>query len=134
MSEVITDKLTGRATAGDVTITSGTTTMQLQEGVAVVYFTVSTFGTAAVNQSNNVTSLVDSGTGHFKLNFTNNMSNDEWSAAVCGGDVAYNLNHRAYGNATLGPTTAKGEFASRDMGNVARDTPGNTGSIFGGLA
>ena len=39
MSEIITDKLTGKTSAGDVTITSegGSATMQLQQGVAKVW-------------------------------------------------------------------------------------------------
>ena len=71
MSEIITDKLTGRATAGDVTITAGSYTMQLQKGMLLAY---STHGTDAVlDKSLNISSVTDNGTGSFTSTYTNNV-------------------------------------------------------------
>ena len=84
MSEVITDKLTGRATAGDVTITSegGSATMQLQQGLAKAWLSGS--NAAVVSDSLNIASGTDNGTGDYTYAFTNNMSNANWSASgVC---------------------------------------------------
>jgi hypothetical protein len=79
MSEVITDKLTGRATAGDVTITSegGSATMQLQQGVAKAWLHLSTDTT---EDSLNITSVADNGTGDHSPSLTNAMSNSNYSA------------------------------------------------------
>ena len=83
MSEVITDKLTGRATAGDVTITSegGSATMQLQQGVAKAWAR----GTpSAFSDSHNFTTFTDNGTGDYTFSFTNNMNNNLWSPTTAG--------------------------------------------------
>ena len=76
------DTIADNAGTGPVTLT--------KQEAAKVYITVDTSGTAEIDSSFNVASMVDSGTGHFKINFTNNMSDSNWPAAVCGGDVAYN--------------------------------------------
>ena len=78
MSEVITDKLTGRATAGDVTITSegGSATMQLQQGVAKQWCSFDgTASTLSLDDSLNTSGLTDNATGNYSCAFTNNMSN-----------------------------------------------------------
>ena len=72
MSEIITDKLTGKATAGNVTITDGSVTMKLQDGVAKAYINQNQ-GTSIV-KSFAVSSLVDNATGDYIVNLSNNMS------------------------------------------------------------
>jgi len=76
MSEVITDKLTGRATAGNVTITSegGSATMQLQQGLAKAWAQIDGTGTTVVDASLNVSSITDDGTGEPWPNLTNAFS------------------------------------------------------------
>jgi len=77
MSEVITDKLTGRATAGDVTITSegGSATMQLQQGVEKAWAYLST-NAYTVSNSLNIASSIDNGTARPEVNFTNVFDNN----------------------------------------------------------
>ena len=74
MSEVITDKLTGRATAGDVTITSegGSATMQLQQGLIKMNCSF-VQSSATVQDSLNITSLTDLYVGGTRANYTNNF-------------------------------------------------------------
>jgi hypothetical protein len=81
MSEVITDKLTGRATAGDVTITGegGTGTMQLQNGVLKAWRKYTTVTTTANTDSFNFSSITDNGTGDTSHGFTNNMNNSTYT-------------------------------------------------------
>jgi len=86
MSEVITDKLTGRATAGDVTITSegGSATMQLQQGVAkcwgnIAQGTTSSPAVTSLEDSLNCSSITDDATGKSSITRTNNMNNDDYS-------------------------------------------------------
>jgi hypothetical protein len=67
------DELQGKTSAGAVTITSGTATMSLQEGVAkhfVNYDAPNTTTDSSFNQS----SLTDYATGEFKSLFTNSFS------------------------------------------------------------
>ena len=86
MREVIADKLTGRATAGDVTITSegGSATMQLQQGVAKGWMKYNQVSTV-VDDSFNVSSVGDDATGDFSQNHTNNMSNANYSTNITTG-------------------------------------------------
>ena len=78
MSEIITDKLTGKTSAGDVTITSegGSATMQLQQGVAKCWCSLNGTGTIAVRDSFNTSSLTDNGAATYTVNINNDMSGD----------------------------------------------------------
>ena len=80
MSEIITDKLTGKASAGDVTITSegGSATMQLQQSLAKAWANYEA-NPAGFRDSFNSASLTDNGTGDFTTAFTNAMSNDDYA-------------------------------------------------------
>jgi len=82
MSEVITDKLTGKTSAGDVTITSegGAVTMQLQQGLAKAWGSIDQDSTGhPVYDSFNVTSTADSSTGETTVTYINVMSNNNYS-------------------------------------------------------
>ena len=74
MSEIITNKLTGKTAAGNVTITSegGSATMQLQAGVAKHFIVYDE--TQTIDNSLNNSSITDIGTGNHKFAFTNNFS------------------------------------------------------------
>ena len=82
MSEIITNNLTGKAAAGNVTITSegGAATMQLQQGVAKawVHFNAST-GTPTAQGSLNLSSITDSGVGVFQPTYSSTFANDDYS-------------------------------------------------------
>ena len=75
MSTVKTNTLTGTTTAGSISVTGegNSTTTNLQQGLCKAYAT----HTAAVSvlDSFNESSVSDTGTGHFGLNFTSNMAN-----------------------------------------------------------
>lgn len=75
MSEIITNKLTGKTAAGNVTITDGSATMQLQAGVAKHFIVYN--NTQTISDSLNNTSITDLGTGNHKFAFTNNFSASE---------------------------------------------------------
>ena len=83
MSEIITDKLTGKASAGDVTITSegGSATMQLQQGVAKQWAKTNAAGTS-IEDSNNTSSLTDNGTGDQTITMSNAMSNALYAVSI----------------------------------------------------
>ena len=77
MSEIKTDKLTGVGTAGSIVVTGegNSTTTNLQQGLAKVWVRFNGSSTIAVDDSLNVASLTDVGTGDYQVNFTNNMGN-----------------------------------------------------------
>jgi len=119
MSEIITDKLTGKTAAGDVTITSegGSATMQLQQGVAKVWVKFSGTGTIAVDDSLNVGSLTDHGTGNYQVNFSNNMGNADYSD-VCNSSNFMALNGVADTTSGLRVGTYGSSFTLADAGRV----------------
>ena len=82
MSEIITNKLTGKTAAGDVTITSegGSATMQLQQGVAKAWVNFNGRGTLAVQDSLNYTSVTDNQAGDYTSAYVNNFGNANYTA------------------------------------------------------
>ena len=77
MSEIIVDDLTGKTSAGDITVTSegGAATMQLQQGLAKAWSTVDQGGTMAFLDSFNCASLTDNGTGQTTITFSSAFGN-----------------------------------------------------------
>ena len=80
MSTILVDNLTGKTSAGDITVTSegGAATQSLQQGLAKAW--ISMTSAAVLQDSINVASAVDNGTGDFQVNFSNNMNNSDYSA------------------------------------------------------
>ena len=83
MSEIITNKLTGKTAAGNVTITSegGSATIQLQQGVAKAWLNLNGTGTIATRDSFNVSGVVDNGLGNYTTSFTSSFDNTDYSHA-----------------------------------------------------
>jgi hypothetical protein len=82
MSEIKVDTLTGKTSAGDITVTSegGAATMQLQQGLAKSW--INHFEGTSVNDSLNCTSLVDNGTGYYNHSFVNAHANKYYAATA----------------------------------------------------
>jgi len=74
MSTIIADNLTGKTAAGNVTVTSegGAATFQLQQGLAKCWHDAN--NAAVLEDSLNISSSVDNGTGNYQFNINNNMS------------------------------------------------------------
>ena len=85
MSQVITDKLTGKTSAGDVEVTSegGAVTFQLQQGLIKAWFQFNS--DASLQDSFNTASCTDNGTGSFTQNHTNNMANSDYAFVAMAG-------------------------------------------------
>jgi len=128
MSEIITDKLTGKTSAGDVTITSegGSATMQLQQGLAKLWMQGQ--GDATVTDSFNQASMTDIGTGFFSSNFSNNMNNDDYSGLTTGNSG----DHLISGTSTT--TTSGCRFDHYNQSNNSTDAGLHCVAIFGDLA
>ena len=88
MSTILVDNLTGKTSAGSITVTSegGAATQSLQQGLAKAWVNFNGTGTVAINDSLNVASLTDNGTGNYSNNLTNSMSAANFSS-FAGGDV-----------------------------------------------
>ena len=111
MSEILVDNLTGKTSAGDITVTSegGAATQSLQQGLAKAWFHFDQTGTPAIDDSLNVSSLDDDGTAQATINYTNNMSGSHYAVA---GDHA-NLN--------AGSTMRSMNFHTSTTSNVEMD-------------
>ena len=107
MSEILVDNLTGKTSAGDITVTSegGAATQSLQQGLAKAWiFTTDT--TAYVpTGSVNVSSMTDNGTGRPETNFTNNFNDTNVVGGFDGG------NNRVVGSYTTDGGITTSSFA-----------------------
>ncbi len=83
MSEIKVDNLTGKTTAGDITVTSegGAATMQLQQGLVKVW-NLATQPSATSLDSLNIASMTDAGTGIMYHHFANSMNNANFSISL----------------------------------------------------
>ena len=93
MSTIIADNLTGKTSAGSITVTSegGAATQSLQQGLAKAWVNFNGTGTIAARDSLNLTSLTDNGTGDYTVSYTNNMNNVNYSHLLnCNNSVSFN--------------------------------------------
>ena len=134
MSTVITDNLTGKTSAGDVTITSegGSATMQLQQGVLKMWCLVGGGGSPTLTDSLNVASLTDAGTGQVHHNFTNNMSNANFSLTMTSSENGFNANAMELG--TVRTSGTSDVYQSRADTGLPADVDGHSAQISGDLA
>ena len=81
MSEIKVDTLTGKTSAGNITVTSegGAATQSLQQGLVKAWVNFNGTGTIATRDSVNIASMTDSGNGVFSMNLSNAMSNDDYA-------------------------------------------------------
>ena len=88
MATLKTNTLTGTSTAGSIAVTgeSGSTTTNLQQGLAKQWAFYNQ-QTPAVGDSFNTSSITDSNTGVYLINFTNNISSTNYSAHATGLDI-----------------------------------------------
>jgi hypothetical protein len=84
MSEIKTDKLTGKTTAGNVTVTSegGAVTQSLQQGLAKAWVNYDGKTTNSVRDSLNTSSVSDNGTGDYSVTYSSNLSNANYTASL----------------------------------------------------
>ena len=82
-SEIAIDKLKGASSAASMTVVGegGSTTTNLQQGLAKCWSNFKGDGTSAINDSFNMASLTDNGTGDYTISFTNDFSNVNYSFA-----------------------------------------------------
>jgi hypothetical protein len=87
MSEIKVDNLTGKTSAGNITVTSegGAATMQLQQGLCKGW-ALTDFATAQNDDSLNVSAYTDYAAGYGQLSWNNYFSNANYAVAqACSG-------------------------------------------------
>jgi len=68
---------------------TGETASRAVSGVAAAWVNINGDGTAAIQQSQNISSLTDNGTGEYTVSFTNNFNSTRHaSVASCGDDTS----------------------------------------------
>ena len=134
MSTIIADNLTGKTSAGDITVTSegGAATQSLQQGL-IKHFVNMNAGTT-INDSFNTASITDNGTGDHASTMTNAMSNINYvvtgsnigSPSANSGEIAISAQHAH--------TTTKYEFKTRNNNGSYYDNDINGLHLSGDLA
>jgi len=100
MSELVLDTITGKSTATTITIGStpvvsasansmtirgeGSNQTSIQQGLAKCWYNLDGTGTIALNNSFNVSGIVDTNPGDYVMSYTTNMANAT-SAVILGG-------------------------------------------------
>ena len=81
MSTLKTNTLTGTTSAGSIVVTGegGSTTTNLQQGLAKAWAAFDGSGTVEIDDSNNIASITDNGTGDYTLTITNDMANANYA-------------------------------------------------------
>ena len=134
MSTILVDNLTGKTSAGSITVTSegGAATQSLQQGLAKAWASVDQTGTIAVDDSINVTSATDNSTGDYTLNYTSSFSNSNYVLTGAAGDTDYAINYRSV--SAFPPTTSTTRVGVNNMSaGTSVDNYGYT-TIHGDLA
>ena len=87
MSSILVDNLTGKTTAGNVTVTSegGAATMHMQQGLCKAWVRYDATNTDSINDSLNISSVSDgSGAGKQGITLSSAMNNTNWSVQCTG--------------------------------------------------
>jgi len=111
MSTIKTNTLTGTTSAGSIVVTGegGSTTTNLQQGLAKAWHTIDGEGTVAIVDSFNIASITDNDSGDYSFTYTNNMGTAK---------------HPVTGSVIGASTGLYFSFVSSD--GVAQATTGNT--------
>lgn len=129
MSEILVDNLTGKTSAGSVTVTSegGAATQSLQQGLAKVWGLYDQIANTT-DSSFNVSSITDSSAGTHTVAFSNNLS-----ARGC---VTGLVTRRSYYNLNTADaiTTSDVDLRTDDSSDAARDREENCFAVHGDLA
>ena len=120
-SELKVNTLTGVSTAGSIAVTAegNSTTTNLQQGLTKVWASVDQVGTQGIDDSFNLTSITDEGTGFTLFTFANDMNNVNYAVTAC---AEYNsmqsIKSKATGSAGVAIMNASSAYEDRDMTSI----------------
>lgn len=123
MSELLVDNLTGKTSAGDITVygEGGTATQSLQQGLAKAWLSYDQRVSVGVNDSLNISSVSDSGTGHNQPSFSSAMGNSNYYIS---GSSSYD------GNVSDANVTGADEVAPSTSSIYTHGTRATNGSLY----
>ena len=125
------NQLRGIDTAGSITVQGeGTATTNLQQGLVKVWIKFDMSSSFTNEDSFNVSSLDDDGTGDFGLNFTNNMANANYPAPASAGEDNANV---LTNFGTVATSSMDGQ-TRQTQANSAIDKSNNSVCVLGDLA
>ena len=146
MSTVILDTITGKSTATTITIGStpvvsasansmtirgeGSAQTSIQQGLAKMWCTHTQAGTYVLDDSFNVASIADNGTGETTVTFSNAPANANYSAILTAGSAN---NIRSIFNAN-NTTRVKVESYQISSNSTVADAADTCLAVFGDLA
>tara|TARA_E500000305_G_scaffold98763_1_gene90507 strand:+ start:220 stop:603 length:384 start_codon:yes stop_codon:yes gene_type:complete len=127
MSEIKTDKLTGVGTAGSIVVTGegNSTTTNLQQGLCKMWARLDGTGTIGLDDSFNVGSTTDVGTGNYTFTFTSNMNNANFNVSHASGNQMQIHSAEATSSVTI---------LCRDQNNSSEDVDPAFTNVHGDLA
>jgi len=138
VSEIAIDKLKGVTAAGSMLVVGegGSTTTNLQQGLGKAWCRWNMSGTAAIEDSFNMASLTDVGTGISRLAFANDFSNTKYSATFGVGELDGGGNRLigVRGSGGTGPTAGDIGIVHLTVGEDANDINCNNSVFHGDLA
>jgi len=136
MSTLKTNTLTGTTSAGSIVVTGegGSTTTNLQQGLAKIWFRITGVSTASLDDSLNVSSFNDEGTGNYKVTYTNNMNNITYSYSTGSGWDVGGTSSTYNGTDKDEILTSTLEIYHVNASDSATDANLSMGSIHGDLA
>jgi len=137
MSTLLLNTLTGKTSAGSIVVTGegGSTTTNLQQGVAKAWVNFNGESTAATVNTFNIGSLTDQGTGQYQFAITNDMANVN-SVFTCNTGNR-DEDNAGYGNNSQVGTDTAGTFHYEGMNipsNANQDTTNGHAVVHGDLA
>ena len=135
-SELRVDNLKGSTTGGSINVlgegTSNTT--NLQQGLCKCWADYDLNGTAGIDDSFNVGSLTDNGTGDGTLTFSSNMSSGNFAVGTCyNNETANKADLKLYNGTTDGRSTTILRLRKFEDGSAV-DADANTAITHGDLA
>ena len=125
------NQLRGIDTAGSITVQGeGTATTNLQQGLVKVWIKFDMSSSFTNEDSFNISSLDDDGTGDFGLNFSNNMANANYPAPASAGEDNANV---LTNFGTVATSSMDGQ-TRQTQANSAIDKSNNSVCVLGDLA
>jgi len=142
MSTILVDNLTGKTSAGSITVTSdgGAATQSLQQGLAKSWFNYDNRGTATLLDSHNISSMTDNAAADMTSTVTSAFADINRGHATCAGVVSsdgnYPLNMGLRNQSALSNvvTTTTARYTCLSHNGVANDGDSNSANCHGDLA
>ena len=136
-SEIAIDKIKGVTAAGSMLVVGegGTNTTNLQQGLAKAWVNYHGVGGTALDDSFNITSIADNGTGDSTLTVANDLASVHWSYAGCVEENDGAGSRRGVNFETGGKAAGTARLIHKDGGGgTFRDLPDVGFVWFGDLA